>query len=208
MMMVLSLIPFASRGIEADTTDHLVINQVYGGGGKGSTPMANSFIELYNPMNEDMDLSGYRLDYNGSEQLDLNGTIPARGSFLIVGSAEATDAAFLTYELPQADQTWDLTISNKNYTISLIRDGETIDTVTADETVAAVKVSKQKSLMRIDHRDTDTNDDFRIVIWEKTVTTVDRAFVDLYAPRNSKGENGAPYGEVSEPPYTPVKTGS
>lgn len=208
MMMVLSLIPFASQGIEADTTSHLVINQVYGGGGKGSTPISNSFIELYNPLNENIDLNGYRLDYNGSAQLDLSGTIPAQGSFLILGNAETTDATYLTYELPQADMSWNLTISNKNYTLSLIKDDETVDTVTADESVAAVKISKQKSLMRINHQDTDTNDDFRIVVWEKTETIVDRAFVDLYAPHNSNGENGAPYDEISEPQYTPVKTGS
>ena len=29
--------------------DHLLINQTYGGGGKGDTPISHSFIELYNP---------------------------------------------------------------------------------------------------------------------------------------------------------------
>lgn len=29
------------------SVDHLIINQVYGGGGKGRTPIANSFYEDY-----------------------------------------------------------------------------------------------------------------------------------------------------------------
>ena len=52
-------------------------------GGKGETPITNSFIELYNPDDEDIDLSGYSLVYS-DKTLDLSGTIHANGSYLIV----------------------------------------------------------------------------------------------------------------------------
>ncbi|MGN1121569.1 MAG: metallophosphoesterase, partial [Eubacteriales bacterium] len=67
----------------------LLIDQVYGGGSKGDTPIANSFIELYNPTGAAVDLGSYSLVY-GDKTLTLNGTIPANGSYLIVGAKETT----------------------------------------------------------------------------------------------------------------------
>lgn len=100
-----------------------IIEQIYGGGGKGETPISNSFIELYNPSGADIDLSGYSLKY-GDNTLNLNGVIPANGSYLIVGAAEATTDEFLTYDLPAYDMSCDWVINNKNYTIELINNGK------------------------------------------------------------------------------------
>ena len=41
--------------------DHLIINQVYGGGANDSTPVSHSFIELYNPTDNAISLEGYSL---------------------------------------------------------------------------------------------------------------------------------------------------
>ncbi len=79
---------------EAQTT-HLIINQVYGGGGKGKTPVSASFIELYNPTAEDIGLSGYTIEYlSGStqKQLELTGTVTSHTSYLIKGQEEKTSA--------------------------------------------------------------------------------------------------------------------
>ena len=181
----------------------LLIDQVYGGGGKGETPISNSFIELYNPNSEAVDLSGYSLVYS-DKTLELSATIPANGSYLVVGAAEETTDEFLTYDLPDADLTCDWVINNKNYTIKLMNDGTEIDSVTAGSS-DATKVSKQKSLKRGDHADTETDADFQIVVWEKGTVTVDEAYVTAYAPRNSKGEMGNVHGASSEPTYTPVE---
>ena len=175
----------------------LLIDQVYGGGGKGETPISNSFIELYNPNSEAVDLSGYSL-VCGDKTLELSTTIPANGSYLVVGAAEATTDEFLTYDLPDADQTCDWAINNKNYTIKLMNGDTEIDSVTAGDS-AGTKISKQKSLKR------DNHGAFGLVGWEKTSVTVNEAYVATYAPRNSKGEMGNVHGASSEPTYTPVE---
>ncbi|MGN1249722.1 MAG: choice-of-anchor I family protein [Candidatus Spyradocola sp.] len=201
LLLAVALLLVAMPAVHAEEQG-VRINQVYGGGGKGDTPIANSFVELYNPNDSAVELTGYALVY-GEQTLPLTGSIPAKGSYLIVGAAEATTDEFLTYDLPDADLTCDWAISNKSYTIALKRGDETVDAVTAGDS-DATKVSKQKSLRRVDHGDT-----FQIVVWEKASVTVDEAYIALYAPCNSKGECGGVHGAAPvEPEFTPVVTGS
>lgn len=87
--------------------------------------------------------------------------------------------------MPRADKTWEYTIDNKNYTISLKNGEVTVDEAVADSSVANLKISKQKSLRRINYTDTDSQSDWEIVVWEKESVTVDQVYVDTYAPRNS-----------------------
>ena len=174
---------------QAEEPAKLIIDQVYGDGGKDETPIANSFVELYNPNNEPVSLAGYTLTYGEKTlTLDESKSIPANGSYLIVGAAANTSAEFQTYELPDADQTCDWTIDNKEYTIELKKGDTILDSVTAGS--EATKVSKQKSLQRVDHADTDADNDFRIVVWEKGELTADESSLSQYAPHNSKGEYG------------------
>ena len=180
-------------------TANPIFEQIYGGGGKGETPISNSFIELSNPSGEEIDLSAYSLKY-GDKTLTLSGVLPAGGSYLVVGAAETTTEEFLTYDLPTADRACDWVISNKNYTIELIKDGMAVDSVTAGNT-AETKISKQKSLKRTE------NGDFGLVVWEKGTATVDEAYVAANAPRNSKGEFGSVHTVAQEPTYTPVQAG-
>ncbi|MGN1101719.1 MAG: choice-of-anchor I domain-containing protein, partial [Huintestinicola sp.] len=197
ILSVLILIGAALTVWAAPTAENPIIEQIYGGGGKGETPIGNSFIELYNPSESVIDLSAYSLKY-GDSTLELNGTIPAKGSYLIIGAAESTTDEFLTYDLPDADETCDWTINNKSYTIELIKDGTSVDSATAGSS-AETKISKQKSLRRVNHGD------FSLVVWEKCEVTVDEAYVTAYAPRNSNGEYGSVHGAEPEPTYTPVQ---
>ncbi len=176
----------------------LQINHIYGGNNKGETPIANSFVELYNPTDKKVDLSGYTLT-DGTKTIELVGTIPANGSFLLVGAAEATTDEYLTYDLPDSDMICDWAINNKSYTITLNKGETEIDSVTAGNS-AETKISKQKSLKR------NANGTFSIVVWEKGSAAVDEAYVDTYAPRNSKGEAGSVHRVEApeEPTYTPV----
>lgn len=190
---------FTIKKYSETQTANPIIEQIYGGGGKGDTPILSSFIELYNPSGEDIDLSAYSLKY-GDKILTLNGLIPANGSYLVVGAAEATTDEFLTYDLPDADKVCDWTINNKSYTIELIKDVAVVDSVTAGDS-AATKISKQKSLKRVNHGD------FALVVWEKGTVTVDEAYVAANAPRNSKGECGSVHTVAQEPAYTPVQAG-
>jgi predicted phosphodiesterase len=192
-----------------DEPAKLLIDQVYGDGGKGETPIANSFIELYNPNDTAVSLDSYTLVYGDKTlTLDAAKSIPAKGSYLIVGASANTTAEYQTYNLPEADQTCDdWQISNKSYTITLKKGETVLDSVTADENVDEIKVSKQKTLQRVNHVDTDTNNDFRIVVWEKDKMTATAETLTQYAPHNSKGEYGSLVAaEPEKPVYTPVKT--
>lgn len=220
--LVLSMVPaiFAKASDEtpdesSSETQHLIIDQVYGGGGAGETPISNSFIELYNPTEGEIDLTGYFLNYsdeNGSKTLGLEGDIPANGAYLIVGAPEVTTDELLSYDLPEADQECDWVIDNKKYTIKLKEGEDEIDTVTAGDS-AATKISKQKSLKRNNHGE------FQLVGWKKADGLVDDAYVIANAPRNSSGAYGSvhmtaeepipeqPADTAEEPTYTPVVAG-
>lgn len=68
--------------------DQVVINEVYGGGGNSGAVLTHDFIELYNPTDEEIDLTGMTVEYfaasgNSGGSLTLNGSIPARGHYLI-----------------------------------------------------------------------------------------------------------------------------
>ena len=143
--------------------DHLIINQVYGSGENEDTPIANSFVEIYNPTGESVSLAGYSLKI-GSDMLELSDASLAPGaSWLIIGNKKTITDEFITYDLPEADQNWAVTISNKNYTVELQNSGTAVDSVTADQNEKAVKISKQKSLRSINYADTDTYADFSLV---------------------------------------------
>ena len=85
---------------------HLIIEQVYGDGGKTDAPISNSFVELYNPTDEAVALNGYTLTC-GDKALELTGTIPANGSYLVIGAKSTDSNECLTYDLPEADQNYD-----------------------------------------------------------------------------------------------------
>ena len=206
LLTALSLLLTAAVTASALGEQKLLIDQVYGGGGKGETPVSNSFIELYNPNSETVELTGYSLVY-GDETLALSGSIKAGGSYLIVGAEEATTGEFLTYDLPDADLTCDWTVNNKSYTVILKYGDVTVDAVTAGGS-DTTKISKQKSLQRIGHADTDADSDFRLVTWEKGEMTAASDTLSQYAPHNSKGEFGKLHGVSSEPEYTSVIAGN
>jgi len=69
----------------------LLVNEVYGGGGNSGAVFDRDFVELYNPGDEDVDLTGMSVQYaaaaNASWQVtSLSGTVPAGGTF-VVGQA-------------------------------------------------------------------------------------------------------------------------
>ncbi|NLL62819.1 MAG: hypothetical protein GX241_01040 [Ruminococcaceae bacterium] len=168
--------------VNGQTPEEPMLEQIYGGGGKDKTPISNSFIELYNPTDNAINLSGYSLKY-GEKTLNLTGTIPANGYFLIVGAAEKTDGTYLTMNLPEADQTCDWIINNKTYTIELLKSDTVIDSVT---TIDDTGISKQKSYRRQNHGA------FAVVEWEKD-KNINQAHVKANAPHNSNGIQGTLY---------------
>ena len=62
------LLPVGLTGVAAETSeDHVVINQIFGGGGKGDTKVSHNFIELYNPTAQKVDLNGWAIRYNNND---------------------------------------------------------------------------------------------------------------------------------------------
>lgn len=171
----------------AAVPDHIEINQIYGGGGKGDTPFSNSFIELYNPTDSEIVLSDYKITYSSNREnskgkhagstwqsdgtiavneLTLEGSIPANHSYLIRCAAEETDVA--VFSLDNADMDWEQVIDNDQSVEVILYEGDVrvdaISTRTTDfqdvgegEEPATDDISKQKSLRRTNFEDTDNN---------------------------------------------------
>ena len=91
------------------TKPHVIINQILGG--KNESCISHSFIELYNPTDNEVDLSNYAIHYRSSAamadeddayytnkyhdkwyklDLDSTKTIPSRCSYLIICNADTT----------------------------------------------------------------------------------------------------------------------
>lgn len=118
--------PYNTEGQYDVTVDHVIINQVYGGSDDGDA--SHSFIELYNPCDETVDLNGWELQYRSSEdgdhsdswqQLALTGTIPAQGYYLIRCGATEDGA----YQVPEGDQEWDVQLHNKGVSVGPVQPG-------------------------------------------------------------------------------------
>lgn len=124
-------------GISGSPVNHLVISQIYGGGGLaalGSIPKAiykNDFIELFNPTNVPISLNGYSLQYASAggvnwEKLNLVGTIAGRGYFLI---QLFSDTAGFGISLPTPDfspTSNAIDMANESGKIALINNQNTI----------------------------------------------------------------------------------
>ncbi|MCX2496154.1 lamin tail domain-containing protein [Pedobacter sp. PF22-3] len=92
---------------------HIVISEIYGGGGNTGATYKNDFIELYNPGNTAVDLTGWSVQYLNATgtgtwaKTDLTGSIPAKSFYLV---QEAIGAGG-TVSLPTPDVIGTLTLS-------------------------------------------------------------------------------------------------
>ena len=120
--------PYNAEGEYDINTPHILINQVYGGSNDGNAD--HSFIELYNPCDETVDLNGWELQYRSSEdgshqtwnELTLTGAIPAKGYYLIrCGATSGAD-----YQVPAGNQEWDIQLHNKGVSVALFSKNVTL----------------------------------------------------------------------------------
>ena len=169
-------------------SDHLLIDQVYGGGGASGVPVSHSYIVIYNPTEEDIDLSEYRLGYLSNRSsskagstagemvyLELSGEILAGTSFLIRGAKEDTSGAEVILEIDKYDLEWEgRIIDNKQYQAAIYKGETRIDAVSVNEEAAEGSplcdppgdeiLSKNKCICRNAHMDTDDNQtDFNVI---------------------------------------------
>ena len=109
---------------------HIVISQIYGGGGNASATYTNDFVELYNPTSVDFDLTGWSLQYSSATtdgweftRQPLGGTIePGQYYLIALGSGGAAGAP-----LPAANITSDINISSSSGKLALVNDFEPLE---------------------------------------------------------------------------------
>lgn len=121
LALLISPLALAAPAAAAPAT-HLVISEVYGGGGNSGAQYTHDFVELYNPTASPIDLTGLSLQYRSS-----GGTGAANGVHVLSGSV-AAGGYFLAQEavgsggttaLPTPDATGDLAMSGTNGVVYL-----------------------------------------------------------------------------------------
>lgn len=138
-LMVITMLPTSFTTVFATTADHVVISEAYGGGGNSGAQFKNDFIELYNPTSEDVDISGWTVQYasdtgtfNNSLKITI-GTIKPGGYFLIKASAGTGG----TLDLPTPDASCDFLMSGTKFKVQLLNQNNiVVDLVGAGPTAS------------------------------------------------------------------------
>ena len=205
----------------APAGDGLVINEAYTNGGSANAKFTHKFVELYNPTDKPISLDGWSLQYRSatgtggaSSSVALNGTVPAKGHFLIRGGSNGDTGA----ALPAPDlEAGGLNFSGTKGTIVLSNQAERLaelptgSVVSEDDTVvdllgygssntfeaaaatAPSSNSDAKSLHRHGGADTDSN-------------AADFTLRDEVTPTNSAGDAPEPTPEPEPAPPAGQKT--
>lgn len=152
----------ATAAIDGST---VVISEVYGGGGNNGSVYSNDFVELFNPTDIDIDITGWTLKQKSSKgnvgaSVVLSGVVLARSHFLIQGTA----GTVTTGELPAPDLEAAFNFAGSSAIAELIdATSERVDLVgwgaaTEFETAPAAGTQNATSIQRLDPAaDTDDN---------------------------------------------------
>lgn len=164
----------------------VIINEVYGGGGNSGAKYKNDFIELYNTTDNDIDVSGWQIQYasktgsfNPGESkypdnvvFPANTIIKAKG-YLLIQLAAGTGG---TDNLPTPDIIGEIVMSGKEFKIALVNSSTKISSATDPSVVDFVglgtanefegevgpAIDNTTSASRTDFVDTDNNkNDFK-----------------------------------------------
>ncbi|MBQ1947015.1 MAG: lamin tail domain-containing protein [Clostridia bacterium] len=121
--------------VSAYAADGLMIRSVYGGGIAADNACASthSYVELYNDSDSSVSLSGYSLQYKSADSdnwvmLRLSGTVPAKHSFLVRGSAHISNRLYITGDVGRVnlydgdyDMSWSQLLNNKECKVVLMQ---------------------------------------------------------------------------------------
>jgi len=123
------VVGFFTFGASA-ATDHVVINQVYGGGGNNGAEYKCDFVELYNPTDSAISLAGYTLQYTSTSGVFgeniftfANNATIAAGGFYLVQMKQGNGG---TKDLPTPDATCNIAMSASNLKIALVKNEDAI----------------------------------------------------------------------------------
>ncbi len=101
--------------------DHVVISEIYGGGGNSGSTYKNDFIELYNPTSASVSLDGWSVQYTSStgstwQVSNINGTIAPHRFFLVQEAAGSGGSV----DLPTPDADGSLAMSSTKGKVALV----------------------------------------------------------------------------------------
>jgi endonuclease G len=109
--------------------DHIVISQLYGGGGNSGAAYQNDFIELYNPTTSSVDVGGWTVQYSSAtgtgfwQPQPIGGVIEPGQYYLISLATNGTTGA----ELPAANVSGTLNLSGTAGKVALARSGDALE---------------------------------------------------------------------------------
>jgi DNA/RNA endonuclease G (NUC1) len=108
--------------------DHVVISQVYGGGGNSGATYQNDFVELFNPDTVPHELSGWTIQYGSAtgstwQVQPLGGTI-APGEYYLIKLASNGAVGDV---VPEANISGTLNLSGTNGKVALVRNGDALE---------------------------------------------------------------------------------
>lgn len=112
---------FFLPAVSAQVANHVVISEVYGGGGNSGATYKNDFIELYNPTASPVDLTGWSVQYASATgtswtATNLSGSIPAYGFYLI----QEAKGSGGTVDLPTPDDSGAISMSATDGKVALV----------------------------------------------------------------------------------------
>ncbi|MFE3139570.1 endonuclease/exonuclease/phosphatase family protein [Streptomyces scopuliridis] len=202
-------LPFTAQ---ATPSPDAVISEVFGGGGNSGATLTNDFIELGNAGDGPFDLTGWSVQYlSGSptptskwQVTEINGAIPAGGSYLI---EEAKGAGGDT-ALPTPDAVGTIGMSASSGTVALVHSTTPLTCLTAADCTADGSVKDLVGFGTAVVRETSPATgagNTTSVSRNAALTDTDNNSADFTggtpSPRNSAGTGGG-----SEPSPTPSPT--
>ncbi|MDD9205634.1 lamin tail domain-containing protein, partial [Georgenia sp. 10Sc9-8] len=218
--VVLAPVLSAAPALAAPDGSDVVINEVYARGGSANQPYTTKFVELYNPTDEAISLTGLSVQYRSSSgtgattsTVELSGSIEPGGYYLVGGGSNGDTGE----ALPEPDAaSASLNLSGSSGTVALVDSTDAVELPTGDVAGAEVLVDlvgygtsntyegsapaettggnpDPQSLVRTDGVDTDDN-------------AADFSTTETPTPQNSGGETGDPGdpGDPGEEPGEPL----
>ncbi|MDQ3906899.1 MAG: Ig-like domain-containing protein, partial [Acidobacteriota bacterium] len=108
--------------------DHIVISQVYGGGGNSNATYRNDFVELYNPTTSAVDIGGWTIQYASSTgtswQAQPLGGVMQPGEYYLISLASGGNVGAV---LPDANVSGSINMSATNGKVALSNGGDALD---------------------------------------------------------------------------------
>jgi hypothetical protein len=123
LLAIIAVGGFGTKEVRAVSADHAVINEVSIDSVAGTGGTDDDWVELYNPTDQAIDLTGWSIQKTagtGSSlvKVPLSGSIPASGYFLIVRNGAATAASLVAKADVLASNSFSLSQNNIIYLVS------------------------------------------------------------------------------------------